>query len=167
MWTSSSDSEYSSWNICWFSLSLQLSQECVLAGAGAPGCVLNFASRTATAPTMRNAATMDADTSALHHTQVRFTQIRERDTPVVFRPITSICWHFAREYLNTVTECVFVSWPASEAGPLRSAPGDPHVCRVLLSRRPVSRRGEVLQDDLRPRLQRALLRGQPITPPFS
>ncbi|KAF0036419.1 hypothetical protein F2P81_011731 [Scophthalmus maximus] len=45
--------------------------------------------------------------------------------------------------------------------------GDPHVCRVLLSRRPVSRRGEVLQDDLRPRLQRALLRGQPITPPFS
>lgn len=53
------------------SLSPQPSQECVLAGAGVQGCVQNFALMTVTAPVMRNAAIMDVDMSALHHTQVR------------------------------------------------------------------------------------------------
>lgn len=60
------------------SLSLQQSQACVLAGAGALGCALNFVPATATVLVMRNAATMDVDTSALHHTQVRSTKSWKR-----------------------------------------------------------------------------------------
>lgn len=58
----------------------------------------------------------------------------------------------------------WVHWTIhSEAGSLRSAPRNSHVCRVLLPWWSVSRRAEVLQDNLRPRLQWALLIGQPET----
>lgn len=73
----------------------QQSQECVLADAGVQGCVPSFALMTVTAPVMRNAATMDADTSASHHTQVRYVT-----TPPVCAA-TSMHWHL----LNTVCVC--------------------------------------------------------------
>lgn len=101
---------------------------------------------------MRSAATMDVDTTALHHTQVRYEQSGKS-------PKCCLCDHIkVCEYLLSV---FFVSGGFSEARSLRSAPGDPHVCRVLLSWWTVSRRAEVLQDDLRPRLQRAMLIEQP------
>lgn len=71
-----------------FLLSLQPSRECVLAGAGAPGCVLNSALMTATAPMRRSAATMDVDMSALHRTQVRHVAKLSDLAPVAF-----VCSH--------------------------------------------------------------------------
>lgn len=145
-------SSYIHWHVL-ILLSPQPSQGCVLAGAGAQGCVLNFALMTATAPPRRSAATMDVDISALHHTQVRYVAKIPH-----FSGITLVYMWSPKRMISLVWVC-FCVWCVSETRPLRSAPGNPHVCRVLLPWWSVPRRAKVLQDHLRPRLQRALLIG--------